>query len=96
MSGESHKRETRELCEVGTVGKISDYQPEGPGFNPRPDRGLNFERPSFATPSLDRHVNPIRPGLFEGDKDRGEGKCPRPIHDIEMKFGRVVENHNLV
>ena len=22
-------------CEVGTVGKISDYQSEGPGFNPR-------------------------------------------------------------
>ena len=31
------------VCEVGTVGKISDYQPEGPGFNPRPGRGLNFE-----------------------------------------------------
>ena len=35
-------------CEVGTVGKISDCQPEGPGFNPWPGRGLNFGRPSFA------------------------------------------------
>ena len=43
-------------CEVGTVGKISDCQPEGPGFNPRPGRGLNFGRPSFATPSVDRDV----------------------------------------
>ena len=42
------------VCEVGTVGKISDCQPEGPGFNSRPGRGLNFGRPSFATPSVDR------------------------------------------
>ena len=41
------------LCEVGTGGKISNYQPEGPGFNPRPGRGLNFGRPSFAAPSVD-------------------------------------------
>ena len=47
------------VCEVGTVGKISDYQPEGPGFNPRPGRGLNFGRPSFATPSVDRDVKPL-------------------------------------
>ena len=45
--------------EVGTVGKISDYPPEGPGFNPRPGRGLNFGRPSFATPSVDRDVKPL-------------------------------------
>ena len=49
------------MCEVGTVGKISDYQPEGPdpGFNPRPGRGLNFGIPSFATPSVDRDVKPL-------------------------------------
>ena len=47
------------VCEAGTVGKISDYQPEGPGFNPRPGRGLNFGRPSFATPSVDRDVKPL-------------------------------------
>ena len=47
------------MCEVGTVGKISDYQPEVPGFNPRPGRGLNFGRPSFATPSVDRDVKPL-------------------------------------
>ena len=53
------------MCEVGTVGKISDYQPEGPGFNPRPGRGLNFgrSRPSFATPSVDRDVKPLVGGL---------------------------------
>ena len=44
------------VCEVGTVGKISDCQPWGPGFNPRPGRGLNFGQPSFATPSMDRDV----------------------------------------
>ena len=42
------------VCEAGTVGKISDCQQEGPGFNP--GRGLNFGRPSFATPSMDRDV----------------------------------------
>ena len=47
------------MCEVGTVGKISDYQPEGPRFNPRPGRGLNFGRPSFATPSVERDVKPL-------------------------------------
>ena len=46
------------LCEVGAVGKISDCQPEAPGFNTRPGRGLNFGRPSFATPSVDRDVKP--------------------------------------
>ena len=44
------------VCVVGTVGKISDYQPEGPGFNPRPDGGLNFGRPSFTSPPVDRDV----------------------------------------
>ena len=37
------------MCKVGTVSKISDCQPEGPGFNPRLGRGLNFGCPSFAT-----------------------------------------------
>ena len=41
------------------IGKISDYQPEGPGFIPRPGRGLNFGRPSFSTPSVDRDVKPL-------------------------------------
>ena len=44
------------VCEVGTVVKIPDCQAEGPGFNSRPGRGLNFGRPSFATPS---HVKPL-------------------------------------
>ena len=47
------------VCEVGTVSKISDCQPEGPGFKPRPGRGLNFRRLSFATPSVDRDVKPL-------------------------------------
>ena len=37
--------------------KISDCQPEGSVFIPRPGRGLNFGRPSFSTPSVDRNVN---------------------------------------
>ena len=44
---------------VGTARKISDYQPEGPGFNPRPGRGLNSGRHSFATPYVDRDVKPL-------------------------------------
>ena len=31
------------VYEVGTVGKISDCQPEGPGFNPRPGQGSRVE-----------------------------------------------------
>ena len=42
------------VCEVGTVGKISDCQPDGPEFNPRPGRTLNFGQPSFAIPSVHR------------------------------------------
>ena len=30
------------VCEVSAVGKISDCQPEGPGFNSLLGRGLNF------------------------------------------------------
>ena len=47
------------VCKVSAVGMTSDCQPEGPGFNLRPGRGLNFERPSFATPSIDRDVKPL-------------------------------------
>ena len=47
------------VCEVSAVGKISDCQPGGPEFNPRPGRELNFGRPSFATPSVDRDVKPF-------------------------------------
>ena len=47
----------------GTVGKVSNYQPGGPGFNPRPGRGLNFGRPLFATPSVDRDVKPLAQSL---------------------------------
>ena len=47
------------VCEASTVRKISDCQPRGPGFNSRPGRGLNFGRPSFATPSMDRGVKPL-------------------------------------
>ena len=36
------------MCEIGTVGRISDYQPEG-----------LVERPSFATPSVDGDVKPL-------------------------------------
>ena len=43
-------------CEVDTVDKISDCQPEGPGFNHWPDQGSNFGQPSFAIPSVDRGV----------------------------------------
>ena len=47
-------------CDVSAAGKISDYQPGGPGFNPRPGRGLKmFERPSFVTPSVDRDFRPL-------------------------------------
>ena len=49
------------VCGVGTVGKISDYQPEGPGFNPQPGRGLNFEATFFCHtetwPTLDLKNN---------------------------------------
>ena len=47
------------VYEVGTAGKISDCQPEGPGFNHRSGRGLNFGRPSFAIPFVDRDVKPL-------------------------------------
>ena len=44
---------------VSTVGKTSEYQLEGPGFNTRRGRGLNSERPSCATLSVDRDVKPL-------------------------------------
>ena len=49
----------RGVREVGTVGKIPGCQPEGPGFNPWPGRGVNFWRPFFVTPSVDRDVKPL-------------------------------------
>ena len=57
------------VCEVSAVNKISDWQQGGPGFNPRPGRGLNFGRPSFATPLVDRGVNPLvwSLGVLSGD-----------------------------
>ena len=71
------------VCEVGTVSKISDCQLWGPGFNQaRPGQGLNFGRPSFATPSVDRDVKPLvysldvlsgdlkEPAHLSGDKRR--------------------------
>ena len=47
------------VCEVGTVNKISDCQPEGPGFDPRPGRVFNFGRPSFAKPFVYRDVKSL-------------------------------------
>ena len=52
-------------------------------------------------------LNPIRPGLFwgawawRGGGGGGGGEVPaaqnsKTIHGIEMKFGRVVENHKLI
>ena len=38
------------MCEVGTIGKIFDYQSEGPGLNLQRARGMYFVQPSFATP----------------------------------------------
>ena len=49
----------RSVCAIGTVDKISNYHLEGPGYNPRPSRGLSFGWPSFATPSVDRDVKPM-------------------------------------
>ena len=46
------------MCKVGTVGKITDCQPEGSRFNLWTGQGLNFRRASFATPSVDRAVKP--------------------------------------
>ena len=44
------------VCEVGTVGKISDCQPEGSGFIPRPGRGFDFGQPSFTTLFVDSDI----------------------------------------
>ena len=46
------------MCKVGTVGKITDCQPEGSRFNLWTGQGLNFRRASFATLSVDRAVKP--------------------------------------
>ena len=55
----SNKNISMKMCDISAAGKMSDCQPEGPGFNSRPGRGLNFGRPSFATPSVDRGVKPL-------------------------------------
>ena len=67
--------------EVGTVGKISDCQPEGPGFNPWHGRGLNFGRPSFTTPSVDRVVKPLVQSL-----DVLSGDLKEPTH-LSIRVG---------
>ena len=66
---EALDQETYHQCVRGwhSCGKISDCQPESPGFNPRPGRGLNFGRPSFATPSVDRDVKPLSLNILSGD-----------------------------
>ena len=69
------------MCEVGTVSKISDCQPEGPGFKPRPDRGLNFGRPSFDTPSVDWDVKPLVSSL-----DFLSGDLKEPTH-LSIRVG---------
>ena len=38
------------------ISQISYCQPEGPGFNVKPGRRLNFVSPSFATLSMDRRL----------------------------------------
>ena len=56
---------------------------------------------------MNRDLNPIRPGLFEGDWAWGEGggggkrKVPaahnsNTLDDNEFEFGGVVENHKLI
>ena len=48
------------MCEVSAVtSQISDCKPGGPGFNTRDGQGLNFARPCFATPGVDRDVKPL-------------------------------------
>ena len=42
--------------EFGTVGKISESQPEGSRFNPWPGQWLNFGRLPFATPNAESEV----------------------------------------
>ena len=39
--------------------RLADYQPDGHWFNPRPARGMNFERSSFAALSEDMDVKPL-------------------------------------
>ena len=48
LKGGTKRHFLSNVCEFGTVGKISDYQPEGFGFNHQSGRRLNFRR-SFAT-----------------------------------------------
>ena len=65
-------------------------------------RYINLAQPiTFEAIRYHSHFIPIRPGLFLGAWARGAGKVPavhnfKTIYGIEMKFGRVVENHKLV
>ena len=69
------------VCDVGTVSKISDGQPEGFGFNTPPGRELKFSRPSFTTPSVDRDVKPLVKTL-----DVLSGDLKEPTH-LSIRVG---------
>ena len=75
MSKDSFLEFSSVCLEVSAVDEISDCQPGGSGFNPRPGRGLNFERPSFATPSVDRDVK-----LLVWSLDVLSGDLKEPTH----------------
>ena len=63
--------------------KISDYQQEGPGFNPRPGRVLNIGRPSLATPSVDRDDRDAKPAIDPVSQRSIEG--PKITHTLANK-----------
>ena len=69
------------VCNVGTVSKISDGQPEGSGFNTQPGRGLDFRRPPFTIPSVDRDVKPLVQTL-----DVLSGDLKEPTH-LSIRVG---------
>ena len=66
------------MCEVSAVSKISNCQLEGPDFNAWPGRGLNFGRPSFATPSVVGDVKPLVLSL-----DNLSGDLKEPTHFLK-------------
>ena len=76
------------MCEVGTVVKISDYQPEVSGFNPWPGQGstlgglLSLHHPWTGMLTLSYT------GLFRLVLHRGGGgtKCPRPFSLKRLKL----------
>ena len=57
------------LCEVGTAGKISDYQLEDPRFNFWPSQGLNFGRPPW-TGTLSRSMGELKRNHVLVDRSR--------------------------